>query len=372
MLEKLFIPMLCSFLISVLFTPVVIKIAHHVKAIDVPKDERRIHNIPVPLLGGLSLYIATIICMVVFVNLESSKLVGIVVGSSLIVFMGFIDDINPIPAKYKFLVQIVAAFILVFSGIRITGLSSILNMQNTIVVDEFLGVVLSVIWIVGITNTLNLIDGLDGLTSGVATISSFTLAYVSFTNGRIETAIITLIIAGACLGFLPYNFNPAQIFMGDTGALFLGFILSAISIEGTIKSATAITFFAPVLALGIPVLDTAMAIVRRLLKGQNPFSADKEHLHHKILSTGIGQKRTVLFLYFINTMFGIAGVFLLNRNYLEMSILILFTFSLLVYFVKEGKKLSISKDNSEKKNNLSSFKRKTMLESSKNKEEENI
>lgn len=351
MFERLFIPMLVAFVISLLFTPVVIKIAHHVNAIDVPKDERRVHKIPVPLLGGLSIYLATMICLAIFVNLEASKLVGIIVGSSLIVFMGFIDDINPIPAKYKFIVQIVAASILVFSGIRITGLSSVLNMQNTIVIDEFLGVILSVIWIVGITNTLNLIDGLDGLTSGIATISASTLAYVSYANGRIETAIITLIIAGACLGFLPYNFNPAKIFMGDTGALFLGFILSAISIEGTIKSATAIAFFAPVLALGIPVLDTAMAIIRRLLKGQNPFNADKEHLHHKIMSTGIGQKKTVLFLYLINTLFGVSGVFLLNRNYIEMSVLMLFTFSLLLYFVKTGKKVQLMQTNYEKTQN---------------------
>lgn len=319
---QLFLPMITAFIISLLATPIIIKVAHHVGAIDVPKDNRRVHKEPIPRLGGLAIFVAVMISLFLFIDLPTSKLFAIMVGSLIIVFLGFVDDIAPIQAKYKLMVQILAAFILVFADIRITWVSSLFNMQQSFMVDEFLGTAITILWIVGITNTLNLIDGLDGLAGGISTISAFTLAYVAFINGRTETAIITLIIAGACLGFLPYNFNPARIFMGDTGALFLGFILSAISIEGTIKSATAIAFFAPVLALGIPIFDTFFSIVRRTAKGQHPFEADKGHLHHRILGMGFGQKRTVLLLYLINTLLGLGGVLLLKKHYFQMSIAI--------------------------------------------------
>ncbi|MCK8059871.1 MULTISPECIES: glycosyltransferase family 4 protein [unclassified Fusibacter] len=322
MVIKLFLPMLTAFFMSLLATPLIIKVAHHVGAIDVPSDDRRVHTKPIPRLGGLAIFISVMFSLLIFIDLPTTKLLGIMIGSLVIVFLGFVDDIAPIKAKYKLMVQILAAFILVFSDIRITGVSSFFNLSQTIYVDEFLSTAITILWIVGITNTLNLIDGLDGLSGGVSTISALTLAYVAFINGRIEIAIITLIIAGACLGFLPYNFNPARIFMGDTGALFLGFILSAISIEGTIKSATAITFFAPVLALGLPIFDTFFSIVRRTATGKHPFEADKGHLHHRILSMGFGQKKTVLMLYLINTLLGLGGVFLLKKLYVEMGITI--------------------------------------------------
>lgn len=328
---KLFLPMIIAFVISLFFTPIAIKIAHHVNAIDIPKDERRIHKKPIPLLGGLSIFLSVMVSLVIFSEIETTKIVGIIVGSSIIVFMGFIDDIKPVPAKVKFLVQIICAFILVFSNIRITGLSSILKVSETIVLDDFIGVVLTVFWIVGITNTLNLIDGVDGLSAGIASISSITIAYIAFINNRYDMAIVTLMVAGGCLGFLPFNFNPAQIFMGDTGSLFLGYILAAISIEGTLKSATAITFFAPVLALGIPILDTSMAIVRRVLRKQSPFAPDKEHLHHKILNIGMGQRKTVLILYSINILFGIAVVFMMHQKYFEMVLALLTCASLVAY-----------------------------------------
>lgn len=338
LLVKLFLPMAVAFAISLCFTPIAIKIAHHVKAIDIPNDERRIHKKPTPLLGGLAIFLSVMVSLVIFSEIETTKVVGIIVGSSIIVFMGFIDDINPVPAKVKFLVQIICAFILVFSNIRITGLSSILKMSETIVLDDFIGVLLSVFWIVGITNTLNLIDGVDGLSSGIASISSLTIAYIAFINHRYDMAIITLIVAGACFGFLPFNFNPAQIFMGDTGSLFLGYILAAISIEGTLKSATAITFFAPVLALGIPILDTTMAIIRRVLRGQSPFKPDKEHLHHKILNMGAGQRKTVLILYFINILFGISVVFMMHQKYMEMATALLMCMGLVVYINHKNRK----------------------------------
>ncbi len=323
MVMKLFLPMATAFVISFLSMPMVIKVAHHIDAIDVPKDDRRVHKEPIPRLGGLGIFVAVVFCLFLFVDYPLNKMMGITVGALFIVLTGIVDDIKPIKAKYKLIVQIIVAFILVFADVRILGVSSIFNMSQTILIDDFLSVVVTVLWVVGITNTLNLIDGLDGLSGGIATISAVTLAYVAFVNGRFEVAVMTLIVAGACMGFLPYNFNPARIFIGDTGALFLGFILAVISIEGTLKISTAFTFFAPVLALGIPIFDTFYAIIRRTAAGRHPFEPDRGHLHHRVLDLGLGQKRTVLFLYLVNSLLGLSGVFLLQGLYLQMTITII-------------------------------------------------
>ncbi len=330
MVFKLFIPMLAAFFISFLAMPMVIKVAYHIGAIDVPKDDRRVHKEPIPRLGGLGIFISVMFCLFVFIDYPLTKMMGIMVGALFIVLTGIVDDIKPIQAKYKLLIQVIVAFILVFADVRILGVSSVFNLSQYIMMDDFLSVIITVLWVVGITNTLNLIDGLDGLSGGIATISAFTLGYVAFANGRIEVAVMTLIVAGACMGFLPYNFNPARIFIGDTGALFLGFILAVISIEGTLKISTAFTFFAPVLALGIPIFDTFYAIVRRTAAGKHPFEADRGHLHHRVLDLGFGQKRTVLFLYLVNSLLGLSGVLLLQQQYLQMTITISIAILLIV------------------------------------------
>lgn len=309
--------------LSYVLTPLVIRIAKHVGAIDVPKDERRVHSKPIPLIGGLGIYISVMLAAIIFVDIPVDKMLSIMVGSLIIVFVGFIDDINPVDAKYKFLVQIAAACIVVYGGIRIRTFQPFFMGANQISLGFLFSAFVTVFWIVGITNTINFIDGLDGLTGGVASISSLTITYIALANGRYEIALMSVILAGACLGFLPYNFNPARIFMGDTGALFLGFMLSVLSIEGTIKGVVAITVIAPILALGIPIFDTSFAILRRLKNGIAPWEPDKGHLHHRILELGYGQKATVLTLYIINILFAITVVFLINKQFLQMSISLL-------------------------------------------------
>ncbi len=311
---------LVALVLSYFFTPIVIKIAHHVNAIDVPKDDRRVHKEPIPLIGGLGIYAAVMLCIMIFVKLPNDKILSIMVASLMIVFVGFVDDINPLSAKYKFIVQIFAACIIAYGGIRIRTLQPFFMGGNQIVFGSFVSYFITVFWIVGITNTINFIDGLDGLTGGIATISSLTISYIAISNNRVEIAVICVILAGACLGFLRYNFNPARIFMGDTGALFLGFMLSVISIEGTIKGAVAITVIAPILALGIPIFDTSFAIFRRLKKGQAPWEADKGHLHHRILEMGYGQKKTVIVLYIINILLALSVIFLINGDYYKLII----------------------------------------------------
>jgi UDP-GlcNAc:undecaprenyl-phosphate GlcNAc-1-phosphate transferase len=336
MLLGLLFPMGLAMVLSFLFTPIVIKTAHHVGAIDVPKDDRRVHKEPIPRLGGLAIYMATMITMLLFTKLPSTKLMAIVIGSLLIVLMGFVDDIKPISAKAKLGVQILAALLLVQSGIRIEGLTNFFMGQSTIGLDTTISYIISIIWIVGITNTVNLIDGLDGLAGGVATIAALTLAYVAFTNNRLDTTVLTLILAGACMGFLPYNFNPAKIFMGDTGSLFLGFMLAAISISGTLKVATAITFVAPILALGLPIFDTTFAIFRRFINGKPIMEPDKEHLHHRLLHIGLGQKRAVFSLYLMNTFLGLTVVMLMNEKPKTAAILFVIAVILIVVPIRSS------------------------------------
>lgn len=311
---------LFALVVSYMLTPVVIKIAHHVNAIDVPKDDRRVHKKPIPLIGGLGIYISVMFSTMLFVNLPIDKILSIMVGSLIIVFVGFVDDIKPLDAKYKFIVQIIAACIIVYGGIRIRTFQPFFLGSSQITFGLAFSSFITIFWIVGITNTINFIDGLDGLTGGIATISSLTISYIALSNGRIEIAIISVILAGSCIGFLPYNFNPAKIFMGDTGALFLGFMLSVLSIEGTIKGAVVITIIAPILALGIPIFDTSFAILRRLKNGIAPWEPDRGHLHHRILELGYGQKKTVLTLYIINILFALTVVFLTEGHYWRMTI----------------------------------------------------
>ena len=314
------LPMLVAFAISFIMTPFARKLAYKLGAVDVPKDDRRVHTKPIPRMGGLAIYIAFSIAMFLFSDIETRKLMGIFLGSSLLVVMGMVDDIKPLRASLKLLVQIGAALILINHGFRIDFLTNFFEKSGYIIFHQ-LSIPITIIWIIGITNTINLVDGLDGLATGIATIAAVTLAYVAYINGSIEISILTLILAGSSLGFLPFNFNPASIFMGDTGAYFLGFILAAISIEGTLKGTTALTVVIPVLALGLPIFDTSFAIIRRALTKKPLFEADKGHVHHRLLAIGYNQKGAVLILYFISMLMGATAISLLNHAVFQAGVL---------------------------------------------------
>lgn len=305
------------FLIALAFsyflTPYAKQLAYKIGAIDVPKDNRRVHKKPIPRLGGIAIYSSFIITVTITAifskNINfNSQLKGILVGVTIIVAIGIIDDIKQISAKYKLLGQILAAIIAVYSGVTIDfikfPLAHLVNVENGLVFLKIFKVPMTIFWIVGITNTVNLIDGLDGLAAGVSAIASLSLAAVAYNVGQYSVAILLIVLAGSTAGFLPYNFNPAQIFMGDTGSLAIGFLLATISVEGVIKSAATIAVAIPVLALGIPIFDTTFAIVRRLLNGRSIMEADKGHLHHRLLDYGLSQKQTVLILYIISLVLG--------------------------------------------------------------------
>ncbi|AFK85344.1 MULTISPECIES: MraY family glycosyltransferase [Thermoanaerobacterium] len=300
-----------AFVAALMATPAAKKLAYKIGAIDIPKDKRRVHSKPVPLIGGLAIYLGTVLSMLLFLP-KSETNIGIIAGSTIIVALGIFDDKYELKAKVKLLGQLLAAFVVVLSGVRIDWLTNPFG-DGMINIGVF-AIPLSIFWIVGITNAMNLIDGLDGLAAGIASISSGSLFVVSLLNGRYATAIITVAVTGAALGFLPYNFNPAKIFMGDTGAMFLGFILSAVSIQGAVKSAAAIAIAVPILALGVPVFDTIFAIIRRLANKKPIMEADKGHLHHRLLALGLSQRQAVFVMYGVSLFLGLSAILISSTN----------------------------------------------------------
>ncbi|MGH4051867.1 MAG: glycosyltransferase family 4 protein [Clostridium sp.] len=303
-MSNIFILAIISALISFIITPLVKKLAIKVNAIDVPKDNRRVHIKPVPVMGGLAIYISFVVGVVLYNGILTTSQIGIIIGATIIVIGGIIDDIKDLRPKYKLLIQVAAAICLLLSGISIAIIANPFKVFYPYLNIGWINIPVTIIWIVGVTNAFNLIDGLDGLAAGVAFISCVTLMIVSLLNGRLEAAFLTAVLSGSILGFIPYNFNPASIFMGDTGSQLLGFLLAAISIEGAIKSATAFIIAVPVLAFGIPIYDTLFAMIRRKINGKSIMQADKGHLHHRLLDMGMSQKQAVIIMYFISAVLG--------------------------------------------------------------------
>ena len=325
------IAFLLAFITSFVLTPYTIKIAKKIGAIDVPKDERRMHNKPIPKFGGPAIVIGffiAVIYLIVTSTIEGKldlfseeqywlKLLGFVLGSIIISIFCFFDDTKGIKPYVKLLGQSIAAIIVVACGVRINNFSLPFFEEN-IVVGNIISMTLTFFWIVGITNAINLIDGLDGLSSGISIISCICLLIIFALNGSPLIAIIMITaLIGTLAGFLPFNFNPARTFIGDIGTNFIGYTLSIVSILGIAKTATAFVVVLPIIVLGLPIFDTLSAIVRRLVKGKSikaVFQADKGHLHHKLIAKGFSQKEAVLMLYGISVACGMFAVILFESD----------------------------------------------------------
>ena len=304
--------LLVAAVVSFLMTPVVKTFAYKVGAIDVPKDARRMHKVPIPRLGGLAIFIGFLVSIVLFVNIRGNQqMQSILLGAVIIVILGVVDDITPLPAMFKFVVQIVAAAIPAMNGVVIQAISNPnVFSDNLYWVLGWLSIPVTVIWIVAITNSVNLIDGLDGLANGVSAISATTVLVIAIMGGQFQVAVVMAALVGACVGFMPYNMNPAKMFMGDTGATFLGYILATMSIEGLFKFYAIISFAVPFLILGLPIFDTAFAFIRRIAHGQSPMHADRSHIHHRLIDMGLNQKQAVATLYVISAILGLSAVVL--------------------------------------------------------------
>ncbi|MFY3791575.1 glycosyltransferase family 4 protein [Ureibacillus sp. MALMAid1270] len=300
----IYVSLLVAFIASILLTPLVKRLAFKIGAVDAP-NHRKVHSRIMPRLGGLAIYLSFVIGLVIL-RPESEYTIAIVLAATIIIITGILDDMYEISAKAKMLGQLVAALIIVFYGdIQI----DMINLPFGGEMDfGLLSIPLTILWIVGITNAINLIDGLDGLAAGVSTIALITLSTMAFIMGNNPFVLaVAALLAFSTLGFLFFNFHPAKIFMGDTGALFLGFMIAVLSLLG-FKNVTVVSFIIPVIMLGVPISDTFFAIVRRLRNGQRWSDPDKSHLHHRLIDIGFSHRQTVLIIYGIAAMFGLFAI----------------------------------------------------------------
>ncbi|MBQ2753498.1 MAG: undecaprenyl/decaprenyl-phosphate alpha-N-acetylglucosaminyl 1-phosphate transferase [Firmicutes bacterium] len=301
-----------AFAISIVMTPVAKTLSMKVGAIDYPKD-RGMHKKPMPRMGGIAIvcgFVLTVLMISPFVNeIEPQKLIGLLVGSLIIAVLGAFDDVKNLSAKFKLVVQIIAALVVIFSGIRI----EFVIWPFTATFDA-LSAPFTLVWIIGVTNAVNLIDGLDGLAAGVSSIAALSIMVLCILTGSEIAVVLMAALAGACIGFLPRNFNPAEIFMGDTGATFIGFVLSVTSILGLFKGYTILALVVSVFCLGLPIFDTLFAMGRRIAHHKPIMQADRGHLHHRLIDKGYSQKQAVVTLYILSVVCGLLAIAISVRD----------------------------------------------------------
>jgi len=284
-----------------------------------PIQERDLHEVPLPRLGGVPIYLSFLAAVsVAFLaslhfpalapDLSIRTLLTVLVPATLVFLLGLYDDIHSVGPYTKFAVQGVAAIMLFAGGLRILDLPVLFGARH---LAWYIGLPITVLWVLGITNAFNLIDGLDGLAAGSALFSTFIVFVVAISSGSLLVSLLTIALAGAILGFLRFNFNPATIFLGDSGSLFIGFMLSALALEGAQKAPTAIAVAIPVVSFGLPILETTLSVLRRLISGRPLFTADREHIHHKLLQQGLSPRQVVIALYAVSAIFAVLSLFLL-------------------------------------------------------------
>ena len=302
---KLAIILLSAFVIAYLSVPGAIKLAYKINALDQP-DPRKVHKIPIPRLGGLAIFVAFMFCMIFLVKV-SVAFWGIMVGGLIVFLVGVLDDIYQISPWWKLLGQCAAAIAAMHFGVMVHFVT---NPFDGLLGLGYLSIPITFLWLVGISNAINLIDGLDGLAAGVSGIAAATLGTVALIQGQPAVFTAALVLLMGILGFLPYNFHPARIFMGDGGSNFLGFTLACLSVMGLAKSAAVISLFIPIVILGIPIFDTFFAIIRRIYNKAPIFMPDKCHLHHRLMAMGFDHRGSVLMIYGISGVLGLVAVLL--------------------------------------------------------------
>ncbi|WP_045518237.1 MraY family glycosyltransferase [Neobacillus niacini] len=325
----LFFTLIVCFIITILITPIIKKLAVFIGATDKP-NQRKVHQSTMPRLGGLAIFISFIIGIMILKPFNPAS-IAILIGSTIIVFTGICDDLFELSAKYKFIGQFAAALTVVFLGdLQVNFINLPFGGQLEF---GYLSIPFTILWIVGITNAINLIDGLDGLAAGVSSIALVTISGMALIQGNLYVVAVGTIVLMGTLGFLFYNFHPASIFMGDTGALFLGFIISVLSLLGY-KNVTFISFIIPVIILGVPISDTFFAIIRRIINNQPLSAPDKSHLHHCLLRLGYSHRQTVLMIYAMASFFGLVAV-VYSQARIGVSILLIGALILLMELIAE-------------------------------------
>lgn len=324
----IFIIIAVCFVFCFLITFYIKKVAVHIGAMDIP-NKRKVHTTPMPRLGGLGIFLTFLFGYMLF-GVQSTQMNSILIGSFIIIIVGVIDDISPIGAKTKLIGQIIAASVVLFYGGIILDKITILGLHIDFGLFAY---PLTILFIAGCINIINLIDGLDGLSTGTCCIFYLTIGIIAFMKASFGGLDVSLafIMLGASLGFLVHNFHPAKIFSGDSGSMFQGFMIATISLLG-FKTITMTSFFIPVLLLGIPILDTLFAIIRRTIKKQPIYTPDKEHLHHQLLKLGLSHRNTVLAIYAMNILFAFASI-IYTINDKTLGIIIYVLILILILFI---------------------------------------
>lgn len=317
--------LIIAFAVSYLVVPLSIKFAKKYNIMDNPKqDNRRVHKVATPRVGGMAIVAGMIASVFVYYlitlftdNAVDKRYFGYILGGIIIVGMGFVDDMKNLRPLYKFLFQLLAGMVIYVFGISIAGIK-IPFIYPEMIDFGIWSFPITLLWVLGITNAVNLIDGLDGLAAGISAIASVSLLMIFAINGApMEAIIIAIALVGSTLAFLPYNFNPAKTFMGDTGSNFLGYTLATISIMGMAKGYTVLAIVAPLIVVGVPVFDMIFAVVRRLAHHQKITTPDKGHIHHRLLKHGFSQKQAVLILYTLTSILGIIAVTLVSGKVIQ-------------------------------------------------------
>lgn len=349
--HDVFVIVFVTFLCSLVGTPIVEKIARHVKALDYP-NERRLNKIPMPTLGGLAIFFSFMLGYMLYAR-SSIQMLSILMGSFLLIFMGFIDDINPLKTRYQLVVQILAASIVVFYGHISLDYVSILGVNMYF--NAPWNYLITLVLIVAIINAINLSDGLDGLCSGVSSIYFLTISIIAFIMNAQQglDTTLSLIMLGSILGFLVYNFPPARVYLGDTGSNFIGFIIAVTTLLGY-KTATFTSLIIPLIILATPIIDVLLSIIRRILKKQNPFSTpDKQHFHHQLLKMQFSTRASLLIIYAIDVIFaGLSIFYALGKTYyvifIYIGLMIIFLFIVLKTDILFKHNKEIKKENLKK------------------------
>ena len=359
-LGKIIEVLVISVAVAFVTSPLSIRIANRFGIIDKPKDGRRVHKKPIPRFGGMAIFLGSMMAMLIPAGMNQNIKIAMM-GGLLMYMLGVIDDIFDLKAAVKFLGQFVIASMVYAMGIRITFISNyfgaaVTDSHANVILSSGAGYILTVLWIVGITNAVNLMDGLDGLAAGSVSIMALSLAYIAYIHGTrlgsMPVCIALVAVAGGCLGFLPFNFSPAKTFMGDGGALYLGYMIAVLSVVSPLKRATVVGALVPMLTLAVPIFDTLFAMLRRGLRHESIMKADKGHLHHHLMAAGFGQRRSVLIMYGIVGIMGIVAVLISRELYKDAFFLFMIAVLYLGIIIvpkqsKKGIKRIITQDTSE-------------------------
>ncbi len=359
-LTKIITALAISIAVAFATAPLSIKIAQKLGVIDKPKDARRVHKNPTPRFGGMAIFLGSMAAMLIPAGMNN-KIVVAMAGGLLMYLLGITDDILDIKPIVKFLGQLIIASGVYAFGVRISFISNYFGMtpngsNANVILSEGVAYIITVLWIVGITNAVNLMDGLDGLAAGSVAIMSLCLAYIAYIHGMrlgsMPVCIALVAVAGGCIGFLPYNFSPAKTFMGDGGALYLGYMIAVLSVISPLKRATVVGALIPMLTLAVPIFDTLFAMLRRMLRHESIMKADKGHLHHHLMAAGFGQRRSVLIMYGIVGIMGEVAILISRELYKDAIPLFLIALLYLGIIIvpkrsKKGIKRIITQDTSE-------------------------